>query len=202
VVTVPLGVLRRGLIDFRPRLPASKRSAMRKVGFGTIEKVAMVFDEPFWSDLTHTHIVFLSDHGSLEFPLWLDMHRTHNVPALVAFCGGPFARVLDSQRPAARVDLALTRLNEILGRPVPQPNAVATTDWRHDPFSRGSYSATLVGTTPEHLDALAAPVRGRVLFAGEATSRARHSTADGAMSSGIREAKRLLRQPAVALSAG
>ena len=80
--------------------------------------------------------------------------------------------------------------------------ASAATDWQHDRFSRGSYTAMLLGSTGDDLDAIAAPVRGRILFAGEATNRARHSTADGAMSSGIREAKRLLRRPAVTLSAG
>jgi monoamine oxidase len=201
VVTAPLGVLKRGLIRFEPRLPAPKRAAMARVGYGAVEKVAMVFDEPFWSDLTHTHMVFQSDHGPLEFPLWIDMHRSHGVPALVAFCGGPFARTLRTQGPEARLALTLTRLQEILGRRVPRPRAVATTDWQNDRFSCGSYSAMLVGAAPSDLDALAAPVRGRVLFAGEATSRARHSTADGALSSGIREAKRLLRRSSVALSA-
>jgi hypothetical protein len=59
-----------------------------------------------------------------------------------------------------------------------------------------------VDATPDDMDTIAAPVGGRVLFAGEATNRARHSTADGAMSSGIREAKRLLRRASVGLSAG
>jgi len=40
-----------------------------------------------------------------------------------------------------------------------------------------------------------------VLFAGEATHH-RLGYADGAMSSGIREAKRLLQQPSVTISAG
>jgi monoamine oxidase len=202
VVTAPLGVLQRGLIGFEPGLPAGKRAAMARVGYGAVEKVAMVFDEPFWNDLTHTHIVFVSDHGALEFPIWIDMQRSHGVPALVAFCGGPFARTLGGLGHEARVALTLTRLEEILGRPVPRPRAVATTGWQHDRYSAGSYSAMLVGSSPADLDTLAEPVRGRVLFAGEATSRARHSTADGAMSSGIREAKRLLRRPAVGLSAG
>ena len=35
----------------------------------------MVFDEPFWSDATHTHMLFLSDHAPLELPLWLDLNE-------------------------------------------------------------------------------------------------------------------------------
>ena len=35
----------------------------------------MVFDEPFWSDATHTHMLFMSDHAPLELPLWLDLNE-------------------------------------------------------------------------------------------------------------------------------
>lgn len=202
VVTVPLGILKHGAIDFEPRLPRAKREVISRIGFGAVEKVAMVFDEPFWSDLTHTHTVFLSDHATLELPLFLDLNRISGVPGLVAFCGGPFAHRLGGLSEEQALELTLTRLREILGRGVPRPEAFAVTGWQHDRFSRGSYSTTLVGGSADDRDALAEPVGGRVLFAGEATSRARRSTADGAMSSGIREAKRLLRAPAVTLSAG
>jgi monoamine oxidase len=202
VVTVPLGILKQESIRFEPSLPQSKLAAITRIGFGAVEKVAMVFDEPFWNDLTHTHTVFLSDHAPLELPLFLDLNRISAVPGLIAFCGGGFAHALDELRQEAALGLTLTRLQEILRRDIPRPKASAVTRWRDDPFSRGSYSTTLVGGSADDRDALAGPVGGRVLFAGEATSRARRSTADGAMSSGIREAKRLLRRPAVALSAG
>jgi monoamine oxidase len=46
---------------------------------------------------------------------------------------------------------------------------------------------------------LGEPVGGRLLFAGEHTQSTRLAYADGAMTSGIREAKRLLGQPSVRL---
>ena len=49
------------------------------------------------------------------------------------------------------------------------------------------------------LDLLGTPVAGRLLFAGEHTQSARLGYADGAMTSGVREAKRLLGTPTVAL---
>ena len=57
------------------------------------------------------------------------------------------------------------------------------------------------GDPGDDLDTLAAPVAAGCFRRRGDAARA-HSTADGAMSSGIREAKRLLRRPAVALSAG
>ncbi|MEA2124214.1 MAG: polyamine oxidase [Solirubrobacteraceae bacterium] len=202
VVTVPLGVLQAGAIRFEPQLPAAKRGAIARVGFGAVEKVAMLFDTPFWSDLDHTHIVFCAKSPKLELPWWIDLNRTHGFPGLKVFYGGPFARSLRTWSAGERLELTLTRLREILGRDIPRPSGFRATDWQRDPNSRGSYSSMLIGSTPDDNDTLAAPVHGRLLFAGEATSRVRHSTADGALSSGFREAKRLLRQPAVAISAG
>jgi len=202
VCTVPLGVLKRNRIDFSPGLPARKRRAIAHTGFGNIEKVAMVFDDAFWHDATHTHILHLAESGELAFPWWIDMQRTHQVPALMAFNGGPFARKLHGMTAGQRRDLALDQLSAILGYKVPRPVAWKTTDWQAEPETRGSYSAILKGRTQDDLDTLAAPLHGRLLFAGEATSRTRHSTADGAMTTGIREAKRLLGTPTVDLTPG
>jgi polyamine oxidase len=203
IVAVPLGVLKSGTIAFRPGLPAAKRAAIGRVGFGDVEKVAMRYDDAFWSDTTHRHMFYVSNRFPMEMPYFVDMNRTHKVPALVAFYGGPFAVSLRALDAEARLAYTLDRLHVIMnGRTIPRPRAWQATDWLNDPFSRGSYSAMRVGATPDDMDTIAAPVGGRVLFAGEATNRARHSTADGAMSSGIREAKRLLRRGSVALSSG
>jgi len=202
VVTVPLGVLKAGSIRFEPRLPRRKRRAIGRVGYGVFEKVAMVFDDAFWSDPAHTHMLFLSDHFPLELPLFVDLDRISGVPGLVATTAGRAGRRFRRLDREARLELVLARMAEILGRDVPRPVAWRATDWRADRFSRGAYSTIPVGSSLADLDTLAEPVGGRVLFAGEATSRARPGYSDGAMTSGIREAKRLLRRPAVTLSAG
>jgi monoamine oxidase len=200
VVTVPLGVLKARSVAFEPRLPKWKRRAIRQVGFGAFEKVAMVFDEPFWSDPAHTHMLFMSDHAPLELPLWLDLNEIQGAPGLVALGGGRCARQLYALAPQDRLALALTRLREIIGRDVPAPVAWKSTDWHGSRYTRGAYSTVLAGRTLTDLEVLAKPVGGRILFAGEATDH-RLGYADGAMTSGIREAKRLLRKPSVSLSA-
>jgi len=198
VCAVPLGVLKTGGVHISP-MPAAKTDAIRHTGFGNIEKVVMVFAKPFWHDLTHTHILHYSKADDLAFPWWIDMQRTHGIPALVAFNGGPYARALHNITAEQRLFLALRQLSTIFGYQVPKPIDWRATDWRGEEFTQGSYTAMLVGRTVNDLSTIAAPINGRILFAGESTNRARHSTADGAMSSGIREAKRLLRKPAVLL---
>ena len=95
---------------------------------------------------------------------------------------------------------ALGQLAEAIGTPCPEPTAVAVTSWGTDPYSCGSYSHIPPGSSPADADLLGEPVGGRLLFAGEHTQSACLAYADGALTSGIREAKRLLGQPGVRLS--
>ena len=73
------------------------------------------------------------------------------------------------------------------------------TGWADDPYTLGAYTHVPPGCSNADVDLLGTPVGGRLLFAGEHTQSARLGYADGAMTSGIREAKRLLGTPAVEL---
>ena len=64
---------------------------------------------------------------------------------------------------------------------------LAESRWAHDPFARGSYSHALPGHAGKRA-VLAAPVDGRLFFAGEATSPNFFSTAHGARDRGARGA--------------
>jgi monoamine oxidase len=101
--------------------------------------------------------------------------------------------------PDEAVGWVLAMLAEATGRPCPAPTAVAVTSWATDPYSGGAYTHVLPGASPADADLLGEPLGGRLLFAGEHTQSARMAYADGAMTSGIREAKRLLSQPGVLL---
>src|SRR5690606_35153188 len=51
VSTIPLGVLKYKDIEFNPPLPDWKHGAIERLGFGVLNKVILVYKEPFW-DLT------------------------------------------------------------------------------------------------------------------------------------------------------
>jgi hypothetical protein len=202
VVAVPLGVLKSRGIRFDPPLPRDKVASIERVGFGRIEKVAMRFDEAFWADALHTHIVNISSGPPFRLPLWVDVDRISGEPALVVFSAGSDAKRIHARGARAALEMTLARLRGILGHDVPRPRAWHVTDWQGSPYTRGGYTATALGASPDDLDVLAEPVDGRVLFCGEHTHRHRYAHADGAMTTGIREAKRLLRSAEVTLSAG
>ena len=119
-----------------------------------------------------------------------------------SFSAGSDAKRIHALGPRGALKLTLARLRDILGHDVPRPRAWQVTNWLGSPYTRGGYTATALGASPDDLDALAEPVGGRVLFGGEHTNRHRYAHADGAMTTGIREAKRLLQSAAVTISAG
>jgi monoamine oxidase len=90
-------------------------------------------------------------------------------------------------------------LADAIGGPIPAPTGLAVTSWANDPYTCGAYTHIPPAAHPDDADLLGDPVGGRLLFAGEHTQSARMAYADGAMTSGIREAKRLLSQPSVHL---
>lgn len=197
IVTLPLGVLKDRRVVFDPFLPITKTRSIQRLGVGFLEKVILGFERPFWRDRGNTHFFYGSKEPG-EFPIFFDLQQFVGRPALMGFAGGAFGRSM-SQMSRRRIR---RRALEILGEAypeVPRPRAVRITRWFKDPLSRGSYSFLPVGATYRDLEELGQPVGGRLLFAGEATHPAQASTADGAFSTGIREAKRLLGQPSVRL---
>ncbi|KAG1661441.1 Peroxisomal N(1)-acetyl-spermine/spermidine oxidase [Nymphon striatum] len=51
IVTVPLGVLKANHSElFHPNLPKEKINAIEQLGFGTVNKIYLKFDSPFWKD--------------------------------------------------------------------------------------------------------------------------------------------------------
>lgn len=199
VVTVPLGVLKRGAPRFRPALPPDRLAAIERLGFGRYEKVALRFDEPFWraAGLPHAMIFPRDPSAPAVWAIGLDAFGAG--PVLVFQIFHSAARHVLGAAPGDAAQWALDMLAEAIGRSCPAPTAVAVTTWANDRYSGGAYTHIPPGAYPADADLLGEPIGGRLLFAGEHTQSARLAYADGAMTSGIREAKRLLGQPGIHL---
>jgi polyamine oxidase len=199
VVTVPLGVLKDRRPQFSPALPPDRQAAIDRLGFGRFEKVVLTFDQAFWRSAGMAHLM-LFPRDPAESAMW--------VIGLDAFGAGPTLAFFIFHGAADRVlgmaadeaaDWVCGMLAEAIGAPCPEPAAVAVTSWATDPYSLGAYSHIPPGAAPADADLLGEPLHGRLLFAGEHTQSARLVYTDGAMASGIREAKRLLQRAHVNL---
>lgn len=191
IVTVPLGVLKTQGISFNPVLPEDKMSAISRLGFGRFEKVVIRFESPFWTENGVPHLLPLSGDGSRRVRAIFGLDAAFGQPVVTAFDSGADAVFRDVPDDEA-VAMVTALLEAATGRGASPVVDFLRSDWEHDPWTRGAYTYCPVGSGYDDIGILAEPVAGRVLFAGEATSTGRVGYADGALTTGIREAKRLL----------
>jgi monoamine oxidase len=190
VITLPLGVLQSDSVRFSPPL-TEKRGALAKLASGPVIRVAMRFREPFWDERCPNVAFF---HSPLApFPtFWTPLPL--RAPLLTAWAGGPKAARLTGSSQKELLQNAVTSVRSVFGR-IPQPEAAFVQDWQADLFARGGYSYVKVnGHGARH--ALAAPIEQTLFFAGEATDTDQAGTVGGALQSGIRAARELMRRRA------
>ncbi|KAJ0103074.1 hypothetical protein Patl1_04557 [Pistacia atlantica] len=195
--TVPLGVLKKGTIKFEPELPQRKLAAIERLGFGLLNKVAMVFPHVFWGEDLDT-FGCLNEHSNRrgEFFLFYSYHTVSGGPVLTALVAGEAAQSFECTDPSTLLHRVLSVLRGIYkpkGIDVPNPIQTICTRWGSDPFAYGSYSHIRVRSSGSDYDILAESVGSRLFFAGEATTRQYPATMHGAYLSGLREASRILR---------
>ncbi|GFR47272.1 hypothetical protein Agub_g8959, partial [Astrephomene gubernaculifera] len=232
VVTLPLGVLKADAVRFEPPLPPAKQEAIRRLGYGRLNKVALLFPHVFWDASVDTFACVMSDkerRGS-SFLFYCGAH-TSGGAVLTALVAGTAAIAIESMSDEAAVAEVMRVLRNIFDnkppqqgpqqqhhgqqqgqqqrgggeerrqgggaggghqRVVPDPLQAFVTRWGADPYSRGSYSSMAVSCRgAAEYEAMAAPVAGRLFFAGEATIHKYPATMHGAMLSGLREAGRI-----------
>lgn len=187
VVTVPLGVLKAGSIDFEPELPQDKLDAISRLDMANLEKVVLTYDEHWWEGSS----VFIDAERDGRFPGCADFTDHAGAPTLVCLYGGQFAR--DVQGVLSDEEMVAGVRETILACYGADPEPVAThvTHWTTDPWAYGSYSYLMVGSTPADLATLSEPLDDRVLFAGEHTLSGQWQSVHGAFVTGLREARRL-----------
>lgn len=203
VSTIPLGVLKQGDISFEPPLPDWKDGAIKRIGFGVLNKVVLVYKEPFWDQ---NRDIF----GALRNPLnrfsldqkdyfsqrgrffqWFNCSKTSGLPTLVALMAGEAAFHTERTPDGELIDEATKVLRSLFGASVPSPVEAVVTRWQQDEFARGSYSYTGPSFLPEDYDHMARPV-GNLFFAGEHTCGTHPATVHGAYISGLRAASEVL----------
>ncbi|KAF4538375.1 High mobility group HMG1/HMG2 [Lasiodiplodia theobromae] len=204
VVTIPLGVLKRGVISFSPPLPEWKTAPIQRLGFGLLNKVALVYDTPFWEpdrDIFGTlneaelrDSMEQKDYESRRGRFWLFWNciKTTGRPTLVALMAGNAAHDTEVTDDHVLVREVTERLSKMFAPAiVPLPTEYIVTRWKKDPFAGGSYSFMGPTAQPGDYDAMARPI-GSLHFAGEATCGTHPATVHGAYLSGLRAASEVV----------
>ena len=189
LVTVPLGVLQAGTIQFEPEIPTALAAAGR-MRMGPVCRFTMVFRRGLWPE----QMSFLLT-PELSPPVWWTSYPAES-HTLTGWSGGPRALTLLALDEPALREHAIAAAASALGLSVEQIGgqlvSFHTFDWSADPNSRGAYSWVPVGGV-EASEQMTRPIEGVLFFAGEHTDTTGHwGTVHAALRSGLRAAEQIL----------
>jgi monoamine oxidase len=186
IITLPLGVLQSGTVHCSPSL-IQKREALSALASGPVIRVAMRFHKPVWENRA-PGVSFFNRPGAPFPTFWTPLPM--RAPLLTAWAGGPKAAKLSGLSAGRLIGEALAGVQKFF--PDARLADATVQDWRRDPFSRGGYSYVLVGGQGAR-DQLAEPLADTLYFAGEATDIEEAGTVAGALRSGQRAAREVLK---------
>lgn len=195
LITLPLGVLKSGMVRFSPELPETKHVAMSSLAMGPVIRVSLAFRSKFWeaaAEMRGLSFLFTDDP---HFPTWWTSNPLP-YPILTGWAAGRHTRGLAGKNNRELVDVALNSLAGILEFRQTELRTHLERgfvhDWQADSYSLGAYSYIVTGGMGAP-DLLAEPIQGTLFFAGEATNIEGHNgTVHGALGSGKRAAHEVL----------
>ena len=172
VITVSVGVLQSGTIQFSPALP-QKFAAIKQLGFGHAIKLNFQFSDPFWKDksitngkdLSALHFLFSGE----PIPTWWTQHPQKEA-LLVGWLGGPAAKGFTSAAKDAVAEKAIKSLAQQfrLDYNLLQQKIVGAEwyNWSADKHFCGAYSYNVINGS-KLIKAISVPAENTVYFAGE-----------------------------------
>jgi len=207
LIALPLGVLQadkneEGAITFVPDI-IEQNKAINAMGFGSIIKILLEFDEPFWEDQATEELAgaSLKDMGFVlsneAIPTWWTQAPQHS-SILTGWLGGlPAAEKKDT--PADEIlQFSLQSIGDIFKRNPDELKdkliAFDIVNWTADPFTLGSYAYDTV-EAPQSRKVLNEPVENTIFFAGEYLYEGpAMGTVEAALTSGLKTAEKLSAQ--------
>lgn len=224
ICTCPLGVLKNSVdlnpnedsspnaIKFIPPIPESKAAAIRRLGFGNLNKVVLIFDSIFWDTNNNLfgHVAATGEATRGELFLYWAIYKQ---PVLMALIAGESAEKMEK----VEDEIIKKKCLDILGSIFPEMSPLKSyyvTRWRSDPWALGAFSYISTEASGDDFDLIAdhishpsivpannnnnttkePPMVPRIFFAGEHTIRHHPATVHGALLSGVREAAKIANQ--------
>lgn len=187
LVTVSLGVLKAGSINFIPSLPDWKQNAIDNMGFGVVNKCAMQWNDDnavAWPDEKWIQLVTQDDASSAKWTTFFNPTKAKGIPTLVGWIGGQEAIDMEAQTDEEILVDVMKNLKAMFPA-ITQPDRVIITRWGQEPNVLGTYSFKKVGRDfSDDTWYLRENVDQILWFAGEATTSSGYGTAHGAWKTG------------------
>lgn len=196
IISLPLSIMcqeapKGEQISFSPSLDIQQEE-MTRIGFGTVVKIVMIWDSPFWETLIPEG-QYLFSNGFI--PTWWTQYPSH-IPLLTGWLGGPAAGRLSEKTDEFFLEKSLESLSSVFSMPArdlrKRLKDFRIFNWKNIPWSRGAYSFSQVGSA-EAKALCRKSLDGRIYFAGEAYYEGPHpGTVEAAVISGLDSAALLL----------
>jgi len=182
IVAVPPVLARR--IRFEPGLADVGRKALDCLAPGSVIKVAVAYERPFWRDRGLSGRALTID-GPVTTTF--DNSPPDGGPGvLIGFVPGPRARELAKRPAAERRDAVLATFTRLFGPEAARPERYLEKDWTGDPWSRGCYyGLPAPGAVTELFPTFGEPT-GSIHWAGTETTFRSLGGMNGAVASGER----------------
>lgn len=190
IVTVPLGVLKNNRISFNPPLPKRIHNSINKLEMGTVNKFLLLWNNAFWD--TNLQYIGYTPQIKGKFNYFLNLKQFTDKNALMTFTFGDYSIKSENKSDSEITEEIMSHLKVIYGNDIPNPVKILRTKWNTHPFTFGSYSFATNGARSNKFKKFSKPVKKKLFFAGEHTSKEYRGTVHGAYLSGIRAAKQIL----------
>jgi monoamine oxidase len=190
LVTLPLGVLKKGKVGFTPALPKRTQKAIDRLDMGTVNKFLLVWNKAFW-DVDKQYIGYTAKEKG-KFNYFLNVKKFGKANALMTFSFGEYSKTTESLSDQEIIDGVMSHLKNIYGPNIPYPSHFYRTKWNTNPYTYGAYSFIPKKAKNKDFKTFEKPIKGKIYFAGEHTSILYRGTVHGAYLSGIREAKKIV----------
>jgi len=171
-----------GRIRYSPPMPGERDQLTQRSFMGSVIKVHVVYDRPFWRDAGLSgHVTSDSGHVQITFD---QSHPEREEGVIVGFIDAHLGRVASRLTPEERRSVVVDDLVAMFGDQAREPLAYYERSWIDEEWSRGCYVGMLTpGTWSTLGHALREPV-GPIHWAGTETALIWNGYMDGAIRSG------------------
>jgi monoamine oxidase len=191
VIAVPPPLAAR--IDYHPALPAARDQLTQRAPMGSTVKCLVTYARPFWRERGFSGEAVASGGGPITVAFDNCSHDNAQ-PALLAFVVGRAARGWERRTPSDRQRSVLAGLARWFGPEASTPVDFVEQDWGAEPWTRGCPVGVM---PPGVLTSFGTSLRqsvGRLHFAGTETATVWNGYMEGALESGERAAREVLRR--------
>lgn len=192
LITVPLGVLKKNIIQFQPNLPERITTGIHSLKMGSVNKFLLIWDDAFWPE--DIQYFGFTPETKGKFNYFLNVKKYSDKNALMTFAFGEFSKQTENETDDKIIQDIMGHLRIMFGDSISAPTQFHRTRWSLNPNSFGAYSHPTPNLGSAAFEVFQEPIDGKIYFAGEHTIIDYRGTIHGAYLSGRRAAKRMRRK--------